>query len=874
MTLQDPMAPDDVIEYRPAYAPAIAAAPTTAARVGRLRLEQAEAGAVLGTSRPRLSWVLETRDAEWRSDRYEVEYRDAAGEASVAVVWSSESVLVDWPFAPLASRQHGLVRVRVGSGDRWTEWTEPEPLEIGLLGPEDWSAAFVSPTSLGGLDDGAPLVFTQFTIEELPTRARLYTTAHGIYEASLNDDPIGDDVLAPGWTAYEHRLRYQAYDVLGGLRLGVNTLGALLGNGWYRGQLVWPGNRSSYGDRLALLAQLELEFADGSRRVIATDASWRACRSGILFDDLYDGERRDLRVPTAPDHGASEPVEIVEGDHARLVARRSPPVRVTERVPAKTMSVAPSGATIIDFGQNLVGWVELVVRGGRAGDEVTVRHAEVLEGGELAMRPLRSAKVTATYVLSGAEIDVLRPTFTFNGFRYAEITGARDLALADVTALVLGSDLRRTGWFESSDPRIDRLHENVVWSMRGNFLDLPTDCPQRDERLGWTGDIQVFAPTAATLFDTAGFLAGWLEDLAAEQWPDGGVPYVIPDVLRADDPAAAAWSDAATIVPSALFLSYADRATLERQYPSMRAWVDKVASLAGEDHLWNTGFQFGDWLDPTAPPEDPAKAAADPYVVATAYFARSAGLLAAAATVLGRSDDAEKYRSLADRIITAFNHEYVTPGGRVLSDCQTVYALALCWDLIDDGSARRAAGARLVELVIAADHRVATGFVGTPLILDALCIAGRPDVAHRMVLETESPSWLYAVTMGATTIWERWDSMLPDGSVNPGTMTSFNHYAYGAVADWLHRCVGGLAPAAPGWKRVTVRPLITGQLTHARVAVDTPYGRVESGWRIDDGRVRLDLEIPYGVEADVWVPGADAAVTVGLGTHRFTGELV
>lgn len=863
MTVHNPVLPGA------ADSPRAPEAPTAA--VVRLQIEQADPGAALGTPAPRLSWVLDTVDAGWRSDRYEVEFRNASGEASVAAVASGESVLVDWPLAPLESREHGLVRVRVGSGPHWTEWSASVPLEIGLLDVDDWSAEFVSPVSIGGLADGAPIVFADFDLDELPVRARLYATAHGVYEASLNGARIADDVLAPGWTAYERRLRYQAYDVLGELHRGQNTLSAMIGNGWYRGQLVWPGNRSSYGDRLALLAQLELEFADGSRRMIATDASWRASPSGILFDDLYDGERRDMRVPNVPDRASSEPVEIVPGDRARLVARRSPPVRVTERVPGAAVSVSPSGATIVDFGQNLVGWVELVVRGGRAGDEITVRHAEVLEAGELALRPLRSAKVTSSYVLSGAEREVLHPTFTFNGFRYAEITGGPALEAADVTALVLGSDLRRTGWFETSDPLVDRLHENVVWGMRGNFLDLPTDCPQRDERLGWTGDIQVFAPTAATLFDTSGFLAGWLEDLAAEQRPDGGVPYVVPDVLREDDPAAAAWSDAATIVPSALHLSYADRDMLERQYPSMRAWVDKVTSLAGDDHLWNTGFQFGDWLDPTAPPEEPAKAAADPYVVATAYYARSAGLLAAAAATLGRADDAERYGLLAERIARAFNHEYVTPGGRVLSDCQTVYALALCWGLIADPAARDAAGDRLVELVIAAEYRVATGFVGTPLILDALCVAGRPDVAHRMLLETAPPSWLYSVTMGATTIWERWDSMLPDGSVNPGTMTSFNHYAYGAVADWLHRSVGGLAPAAPGWRRVTVRPLVTGQLSHARVAVDSPYGRITSSWRIEEGRVLLEVVVPYGVVAEVWVPGAVAPVTVGLGTHHFEG---
>lgn len=841
----------------------------TDASVERLRLEQDVSGQVIGTPTPRLSWWVRSSDTEWRTTSTEVELRLSDGSQTIADLEGDVSALVTWPFAPLASRASGTVRVRVSSGQRRTAWSDPVPFEVGLLEAGDWAASFISPVSLGGMDDAAPILFRDFPLDRMPIKARLYISAHGVYEASLNGVRSGDEILAPGWTAYQHRLRYQAYDVLDSLTVGENTLSAVVGNGWYRGQLVWPGNRSSYGDRLALLAQLELEFDDGERRVIATDDSWQATPSGILFDDLYDGELRDLRKSLHPDGAEGEAVEVVPGDLTRLVSRRGPAVRVTEQVSPVSIGRSPSGALIVDFGQNLVGWVELLVRGGSAGDEITIRHAEVLENDELALRPLRSAKVTCTYILSGAPSEKVKPTFTFNGFRYVEIRGIAHLDPADVTALVLGSDLRRTGWLETSDTQLNRLHENVVWGMRGNFLDVPTDCPQRDERLGWTGDIGVFAPTANYLFDTSGFLAGWLEDLAAEQKPDGGVPYVIPDVLRDADPAAAAWSDAATIVPMALYDSFADVALVRRQYPSMRAWVEKMSLLARDD-LWAGSWQFGDWLDPTAPPEEPAKAAADPDVVATAYYARSTRLLAEAARVLGYHDDAERYGGLALDIEAAFNRAYVSHDGIVLSDCQTVYSLAITWGLISDPDARRAAGERLVDLVVAAGHRVATGFVGTPLILDALCLAGRPDVAYAMLLETKSPSWLYAVTMGATTVWERWDSMLPDGSVNPGSMTSFNHYAYGAVADWMHRSIGGLAPAAPGWKRVSVKPILTDRLQWAKAAYDSSFGRIECAWAMHDGsRVRMDVVIPTGVTAEVWVPGANEAVTVGAGNHTF-----
>jgi len=406
--------------------------------------------------------------------------------------------------------------------------------------------------------------------------------------------------------------------------------------------------------------------------------------------------------------------------------------------------------------------------------------------------------------------------------------------------------------------------------MRGNFVDVPTDCPQRDERLGWTGDIQVFAPTATFLFDAAGFLTNWLADLAADQQKDGSVPYVIPDVIRQPGPAATAWGDAATVVPSVLYDRFADTGVLDRQLSSMRAWVDKMADLAGDDLLWSGGFQFGDWLDPTAPPQNPAQAKADPDVIATAHFVYSAELTAKAAELTGDAEIAAQYSDLAARVRDAFDREYTTAGGRVLSDAATVYALALQWELLPDPAQRQRAADRLADLVRASGFRISTGFVGTPLMTDALTDGGHADVAYRLLLQTGCPSWLYAVTMGATTVWERWDSMLPDGSINPGQMTSFNHYALGAVADWLHRRVAGLAPAEAGYRRLLVRPVLDQRLTSAAARHLTPYGEAAVSWERADGRATLRVTVPVGATATVHVPGEAASVEVRHGRHEWT----
>ena len=748
----------------------------------------------------------------------------------------------------------------------------------------DWTARLISPE-----DDfaGAPLLRTEFTLEPghgPVTAAVLHATAHGVFEAHLNGARVGDDVLSPGWSSYEWRLRYRSYDVTDLLAVGADpapiVLGLALGNGWYRGRLGWSGGRDYYGDELGALAQLEITYADGHGQRVVTDTDWRAGPSAVTANDLYDGQDVDARLASddwlRPGFAADGwvGVHVGERDLTTLEPYSSPPVRrVGERVPERIWT-SPSGRTLVDFGQNLVGWVRFTVQG-PAGSVITLRHAEVLEHEELGTRPLRSAKATDRLTLSGDE-DFFEPTLTFHGFRYLEVDGwPGELTADDLTAVVVSTDLERIGTFECSDELLNRLHRNVVWGARGNFVDVPTDCPQRDERLGWTGDLAAFAPTAVYLFDASDFLRDWLRDLDAEQQhADGMVPFVVPDVLKylehpPEFPApdsTAVWSDAAVWVTWAVYQAYGDVSVLSDAYGAMAAHVRRVASKVSPTGLWDTGFQFGDWLDPTAPPEDAARAKADPGVVATACLVRSADLVAESARLLGRDEDATFFADLAARTRAAFVEHYVLDDGTLRSDAVPVYALAIVFGVLDEAQTARA-GDRLAALVAEGGHHIQTGFAGTPFVTDALTLTGHLDDAYRLLLQTECPSWLYPVTMDATTIWERWDSMLPDGTINPGEMTSFNHYALGAVADWMHRTIGGIAPAEPGYRRVRVAPRPGGGIVWARSSLQTPYGEVAVSWTDGPDGLTLDIEVPDGVTADVELPGGPVA-ELSAGAHH------
>jgi len=838
---------------------------------GPVTFERSPDGLGLSTARPRVSWTLPDGSAGQRA--YELEVQRGPRTTTTGRIPSPERFLVRWPGEPLRSRERARVRVRVWTGDRPepSGWSPPAWAEAALLEPGDWIARPV-----GGAWPERELaarrparVRRDFTVDRPVVAARLYASAHGLYEAEINGTRVGDDTLSPGWTVYGQRLKYRTYDVTCYLVQGRNALGAWLGDGWYRGRLGFHGGTSDiYGDDQSWLAQLEIWHEDGSVRMIATDESWQAAPSPILASGLYDGELQDARLadpawsrPGGADRGGWSRVTVRDRDPATLEPDDGPPVRCTQEIAPASATLRDDGSYLLDFGQNLAGRLAITVTG-PAGSRVTLRHAEVVIDGDLATGPLRQARATDEYILRGDGPERWEPRFTIHGFRYATVTGwPGALAPGSVVARVYHTDMRPTGEFTCSDPLVRQLHDNVRWSVRGNMVGLPTDCPARDERLGWTGDAQVFAPTALFLYDAVALLDSWLADVALEQLPDGTIPWYVPVVpggpMWTPVRPGAAWGDAAALLPVMLYQETGDPELLRRHYRPARAWVDLITRLAGPSRLWDAGFQLGDWLDPAAPADDPAAGATDRYLIATAYFACSARHVALAARALGHRADTAAYQALADEAAAAFRRRYLLDGGRLASDSQTAYAIAITFGLLGEERLIQRAGDRLAELVHAAGYRIGTGFVGTPLICDALTSTGHLTEAYRLLMQTECPSWLYPVTHGATTVWERWDSLRPDGTLNPDGMTSFNHVALGSVADWLHRVVAGLAPAEPGYRKISFQPRPGGGLTSASARHQTPWGRAAIAWRITGERLEVEMAVPPNCTATASLPGRD-----------------
>ncbi|MBY4127535.1 family 78 glycoside hydrolase catalytic domain [Rhodococcus fascians] len=743
-----------------------------------------------------------------------------------------------------------------------------------------WRGTFISdarPTEAG---DPATYFRREFEVGRSLQRATLRVTALGIVVAHINGHRVGDDVLSPGWTSYRHHLDVRSYDITELLAEGSNAVGAVVGEGWASGALTWNNTRHIYADRPALFAEITLEYA-GRTEVVATDDSFRVGTGGVRGNGIYAGETFDARLEpdgwTRADFDDEDwvPASTVDWSTETLRAPPGPPIRRQEAVPPVDVRRTDVGRYIVDFGQVLTGWVRLRATG-PAGTTITMRHAEILTpGGELERETNRSAEATDRYVLAGTGVETYEPQFTFHGFRYVEFEGwPGELAADDLSAVVVHSEMARTGWFETSSALVTRLHNNIVWSMRGNFVGIPTDCPQRDERLGWTGDINAFASTATFLYDVRGVLDSWLRDLAAEQADIGTVPWVVPDVLPHASSATALWSDVAVNLPWQLYQEYGDLDLLRSAYASMTSFVREVEGQLSDEYLWNKGFQFGDWLDPDAPANDPGGSRTDRYLVAQAYLCRTTAQMAATADLLGETADAEDFRALNVRIRDAFVHEYLTPAGRLASETATAYALAIVFGLLDDGQRERA-GNLLARLVERDGYTIRTGFAGTPLLTEALSSTGHTAEAYRLLMQEECPSFLYPVTRGATTIWERWDAVRPDGTVNSTGMTSLNHYALGAVADWMHRVVGGLQSLEPGWSRIRIAPEPGGGLTSAKVGHTTVHGHVACEWRIADGRMTLAVDIPDGTSATVVLPGApDGRVDeVGPGEHSWEYEL-
>ena len=826
---------------------------------------------------PRLSWKLITRERDVQQTSYEIRVGSNAALLTKGknIVWTSGRVFTDqstqvyYGGHQLISRQKCYWQVRVwNSKKQVSPWSQVNYWKMGLLRPEDWVAHWIQTGNAADTTGGpSPMFRKVISLNRKVKAAHLYITAHGLYEAQLNGKRISNDYFAPGFTSYNKRLQYQVYDVTGSLLKGFNAFGVTVGDGWYRGY-TYNRKKNVYGSKLALLFQLEVVYANGTRETFASDKSWKVAYGGIRSSSMFDGEvfdaTKDKPLWSSVNYNdqAWQPVKVNDTIKSRLVAEVGPPVKKHERfVPLKVFTT-PEGDRVVDFGQNLVGWVRFKLKG-NPGDTMKLFHAEVLDQkGNFYTKNLRTAKQEVTYIFKGDSAETYEPHFTFQGFRYLKIVGYKGpVDSNNLVAWAIYSDMAQTGSFSSSNPLINQLQHNIQWGQKGNFIDIPTDCPQRDERMGWTGDAQAFCRTATFNMDVAGFFTRWLKDLAADQLKGGGVPYVIPNVLDSTYASASGWSDVATIAPWTIYLAYGDKQVLRQQYESMKAWVGYIQQHT-RNNLWDTGNHFGDWLFYAGTDYEDGAALTDKNLIAQAFYAHSTQLVINAAKVLGREDDVVKYTKLLADIKTAFQGEYVTPNGRMISGTQTSYVLALNFDMLPE-NLRASAAKRLVQNIQSYDGHITTGFLGTPYICHVLSRFGYTDVAYELLMNESYPSWLYPVKNGATTIWERWDGIKPDKSFEDPAMNSFNHYAYGAIGDWMYRVIAGIntSETAPGFHKINIAPHVGGKLTSAKAELETMYGKVSSAWSIDKGVITVDITIPPNALAQITLPAVTGQVT-------------
>ncbi|KAK7943718.1 uncharacterized protein PG986_012831 [Apiospora aurea] len=929
--------------------------------IENVRIEHHPTGLGIPHPSPRISWGYRGEDSKkppknWLQVSYEIQVRHSRSnhpDVLSFTVDSRNNIFVPWPDDPLVSRERTHLRVRAKGGSfpdpltglktalskiqpAWTEWSDWILVEAALL---DGRAIHYQCNEYS--DTGEDQKIEKFRpiwlgrdvdLPAKPGRARLYITALGVYEAYVNRRRVGNECMAPGWTSYNKRLQYQVFDVKDLLIEGTNAIDIHVVEGWYAGRLLWgeKGRTCIYGKEIGALAQLEIYPAEDDlapKLLVCSDKKWIWRKSTTISSSIYDGEHYEVCDQTWIDANLPwEPVKTIDPfPEAALIATPCPPVHIHRTVQPKNIFTSPSGKTLVDFGQNFVGRINIKNLKRDKGQTVIIRHAEVLEDGELGTRPLRSARATDTITFrSPRPLGSWSPLFTFHGFRYVELTGwSLDDTLEPVTpdsisAHVLCSAIEPLGSFECSNPDLERLHKNVEWSVLSNFLSVPTDCPQRDERLGWTGDIQVFAPTASFLFDCAGMLSNWLIDLTLDQETSNWVvPFVAPDVLTMTKTITprpqAVWDDTVVLLPWTIYLYSGDKTALEFCWYCMRKYVEG---------------QLGDWLDPAAPPDDPGAARTDGTLVADAYLVHVTRVMYRISKVLNEPDDVSKwYQEEAQRLVKAFRAKYMTSIGLVAGDTQTSLALALVFGLHHDSNhhGRATAVSRLIRLVRTAKFKVNTGFAGTPAVLPALTsVPGSairmPGVefqqqdtalqtAYGLLLNKDCPSMLYPVTKGATTIWERWDSMLPDGSINPGTMTSFNHYALGSIATWLYSVMGGLSPYVTptpaatgtgrepsdeelgldenvvGWRKIRIQPQPGGDVDWCKTSYKGGCGPVECRWELERDvkdhetgtlrtKFKMDVIVPPNATAVVKLPDANApddapGIEVGSGAHQF-----
>lgn len=760
------------------------------------------------------------------------------------------------------------------------------------LSPPDSDALWIAAPWRGGARSSAavPHLRKTFLLPGNVVSASLKITAFGLYEAEINGQTVGEDVFAPGWTDYHKRVQFQTHDVSGLLREGENVIGVTLGDGWYCGFIAWQ-DRQVYGEKPWLLAQLTAKLSDGSTVKISSDDSWKVSSGPVLESDLLMGEIHDARLElrgwSSPGYDDSQWLQTSQGNphpQSEVIPPLSSPVQRIQEIEPLCTREFPDGqgkkGLVIDFGQNFSGRVRIRVRAA-AGTTLRLRYAEVLdEAGNLYTDNLRSARATDFYTCRGDDGETWEPRFTFHGFRYMDIIGLSTEDSIETTGVVLHSVMEQTGTFACSNPLLNQLQSNILWGQKSNFLEVPTDCPQRDERLGWTGDAQVFVRTAAFNMDVRRFFNKWLLDLRDAQHPSGAVPLVapMPGFLRhiPFEDGGPAWSDATIICPWTIYLCYGDKQVLRDHYASMKKYLDFLDQERSKEYIRShpevdTWGGFGDWLALDGSGKTEGNTPKD--LIGTAFYALDAAIMADTASVLGRADEERTYRTLHQKIVAAFRKRFVTPDGLLAGGTQTSYVLALEFDLIPE-TARATCANELVRLIERNNWHLATGFIGTPHLLSALEKHGYLDIAYKLLEQESFPSWLFSVKNGATTIWERWNGWTPEGGMQDKSMNSFNHYAYGAVGAWMYQTVAGLNPdpAEPGYRHIVFQPKPGGTLTWAEATLETIFGQAGIRWSLEGGSFAVKVTVPEGSRATLIVPSPWSSEPLPLnpGTHSFS----
>lgn len=730
---------------------------------------------------------------------------------------------------------------------------------------EPWKGTWIS----ADLDNNVhPYMRKTFEIDGKIKSARVYASAAGIYEMEINGEKISEEYLLPGYSVYDCYMQYQTFDVTKFLKDGKNVIGAILGKGWFSGRFGLKGLENTYGDKMALLCELVITKEDGSQVIIASDNTWKSISGPISQSGIYDGEHidsnneiEDWSKETCDDSNWVG-VKEVNLNIGPMTERLSPPIVKHESFKPKKI-VTPNGEIVLDFGQNMAGWVEFDVDI-KKDDKVFIQYGELLQNGNFYRENLRSAKAEFEYISNGKKAHV-RPHFTYYGFRYIKVEGIKDINLEDFTAYAIHSHMDEIGEIKTSDERVNRLILNAKWGEKGNFVDIPTDCPQRDERMGWTGDTQVFSGTASFFTDTTAFYNKYMKDLREEQkLLNGSIPIIIPRVRKQKEVGAghgsSAWGDVATILPWTTYLYFGDKSMLESHYDAMKDWVDYIIredEANGGKRLWQTGDHIGDWLALDNPDlTNMFDGGTDQFYIATAYYHYSLKLTADAAKALGKNDDEEYYRKIQNEVKESFLREYVTPNGKISIDTQTAHILALFMDLLPEEQRERVAESLKTKIINKGTH-LDTGFVGSPYICRVLSSVNANDIAYKLLLNDDFPSWLYSVNMGATTIWERWNSLNEDGLVSSTGMNSMNHYAYGSVVEWIARDICGLNPVfdKPGFKKAIIKPQPFGYLKNASIKYESASGTYVSSWQlINDEKIKYNFEVPFNCEAEIILP--------------------